>query len=183
MTLSLEGDHFRWGTLLRHKYKYKYKYFRWGTLPRHKHLLNTKYFSCSCPRCLDPAECGSLSSALRSSRIIITTIIITNYAPAQMSQWGLSWRSASFSISNFASKQSPRLGLQQMFSYSITPSCSNGAKLRSANGTYSRSWSWGSSSFVGEAACLVPSKPLHLAEVKMAAVKEWGDEDLVRSKI
>lgn len=38
---------------------------RWGTLPRHKHLLNTKYFSCTCPRCLDPSECGILSSALK----------------------------------------------------------------------------------------------------------------------
>ena len=41
---NIQNHHFRWGTLPRHKYKYKYKYFRWGTLPRHKHLLNTKYF-------------------------------------------------------------------------------------------------------------------------------------------
>merc|ERR1719336_418385 len=37
----------------------------WGTAIRHKHLLNTKYFSCSCPRCLDPSECGTNISALK----------------------------------------------------------------------------------------------------------------------
>ena len=41
---------------------------RWATAIRQKHLATTKYFKCGCPRCEDPAECGTLCSALRCPR-------------------------------------------------------------------------------------------------------------------
>jgi len=38
---------------------------RWGTAARRRHLSSTKFFKCDCPRCKDPAECGTFTSGLK----------------------------------------------------------------------------------------------------------------------
>jgi len=37
----------------------------WGTANRQLHLAETKYFVCSCPRCSDPTELGTMFSSIR----------------------------------------------------------------------------------------------------------------------
>jgi len=37
----------------------------WGTVNRQLHLGETKYFLCSCPRCADPTELGTMFSSIR----------------------------------------------------------------------------------------------------------------------
>jgi len=64
---------------------------RWGTVTRHKHLLNTKYFSCSCPRCLDPSECGSLSSALRCPVESCSGGVVPPHSPVVQQGGGGDW--------------------------------------------------------------------------------------------
>ncbi|KAL4709260.1 hypothetical protein ACJJTC_013320 [Scirpophaga incertulas] len=45
-----------------------YAYTLQGTLKRREHILHSKFFECSCARCVDPTELGTLASAFRCPR-------------------------------------------------------------------------------------------------------------------
>jgi len=133
---------------------------RWGTLPRHKHLLNTKYFSCSCPRCLDPAECGSLSSALRCPNESCPGPVLPSASPtlpaAKAEDWVCTKCSATVARRRVLTVQS--CGAQMVHARDPGP--------EALLALLEKLLAW--------------FHPSHytVAEVKMAAVKEWG-EDLV----
>ncbi|CAG0883805.1 unnamed protein product [Darwinula stevensoni] len=40
----------------------------WGTVNRQYHLMESKYFTCTCSRCSDPRELGTMFSAVRCNR-------------------------------------------------------------------------------------------------------------------
>lgn len=47
---------------------HSYARLLWGTVTRRYHILRTKHFFCRCQRCMDPAELGTNTSAVRCNR-------------------------------------------------------------------------------------------------------------------
>jgi len=71
----------------------------WGSANRQLHLAETKYFICSCPRCVDPTELGTMFSSIRCPQCTADTGYLVPNTPghADLLEVQADWRCVSCS--------------------------------------------------------------------------------------